>query len=214
MCDSAEIHDLLKERGVEFVLVSPSHAVSGASAVAMDDRLAAREITQHLLSLGHKRIAHIAGHESHIVTVLRRLGFEDAMRAEGLHDNLENMIVPGRFRFRKAMECADELLSRPDRPTAIFAANDHMAIAVMMVAHRKGLLVPEDLSVAGFDDTPMGRSVWPPLTTVAQPFDAFAETAISILNHRQDPVGGVSSSYILPHTFIVRESTAPLQRNK
>lgn len=208
MCDSAEIHHLLKDRGVKFVLLSPSQPVIGASAVAMDDRMAARQMTEHLIGLGHRRIGHIAGHEGHIATLLRRLGYEDAMMATGLGDGIEGLIANGRFRFRQAMECADALLSRPDRPTAIFAANDHMAIAVMMAAHRKGLSVPEDLSVAGVDDTYMGRSVWPPLTTIAQPFDLMAKTAVEILCDPAPAPAAASSTHILPHQLIIRESTS------
>lgn len=209
ICDSTQIHDLLRERSVRFVLISPSRPVAGASAVAMDDRQAAREVTDHLISLGHQRIAHITGRDEHVVTVLRRLGYQDAIQAAGLGGECDGLIEKGNFSFRQALVCAENLLSRPSRPTAIFAANDHMAVAVMMTAHKMGLSVPEDLSVAGFDDTPMGRSIWPSLTTVAQPFDALCETAVSLLSDAQKAPGTASEIHILQHSLITRGSSGP-----
>jgi LacI family transcriptional regulator len=207
ICDSMEIHAVLRERKVRFVLVSPSQPVAGASAVAMDDRRAAREVTEHLISLGHRRIAHITGRDEHVVTVLRRLGYQDASQAAGLASVCDGLVVKGNFSFRQALDCAEDLLSRPDRPTAIFAANDHMAVAVMMTAHKMGLSVPEDLSVAGFDDTFMGRSIWPPLTTIAQPFDDISEMAVSLLSDQRRAPVNASEVHILPHAMIVRGST-------
>ena len=207
ICDSHDIHDLLRERGLRFVLVSPTGPVAGASAVAMDDRRAAREVTEHLISLGHHRIAHITGRDEHVVTVLRRLGYQDAILAAGLSASCEGMIVKGNFSFKQALDCAEDLLQRPERPTAIFAANDHMAVAVMMSAHKMGSSVPVDLSVAGFDDTPMGRSIWPPLTTVAQPFDEISEMAVSLLAGKRVRPATASEIHILPHGLIARGSS-------
>jgi LacI family transcriptional regulator len=209
ICDSPEVHALLRDRKVRFVLISPSQPVSGASAVAMDDRKAAREITEHFLSLGHRRVAHITGRDEHVVTLLRRLGYQDAIQAAGCSAESEGMVVKGNFSFRQALDCAEDLLSRSIRPTAIFAANDHMAVAVMMVAHKMGLSIPEDLSVAGFDDTPMGRSIWPPLTTVAQPFDEISKAAVSLLSSEQKAPQSPSEVYILPHELIIRGSSGP-----
>ena len=209
ICDSHDLHGLLREREVRFVLVSPTGPVAGASAVAMDDRRAAREVTEHLISFGHRRIAHITGRDEHVVTVLRRLGYQDAIQAAGLAGVCDGLVVKGNFSFRQALDCAEDLLQRPARPTAIFAANDHMAIAVMMTAHKMGLSVPEDLSVAGFDDTPMGRSIWPPLTTVAQPFDEISETAVSLLAGNRAGPATASEIHILPHALIARGSSGP-----
>jgi LacI family transcriptional regulator len=212
MSDSDEIHEMLAQRDVRFVLISPSRPVKGAASVAMDDRLAAKQVTQHLISLGHRRIGHIAGHEDHVVTLLRRLGYEDALAMErsrtGGSDVFQIDVLSGRFRFKDALDKAEIMLSATPRPTAIFAANDQMALAVMMVAHRMGLSVPGDLSVAGFDDTPVSRSIWPSLTTVAQPFDAIARSAIRLLDEGQSDEAG--SFIVLPHKLIVRGSTGPV----
>ena len=211
ICDSVPVHQLLREEGVRFVLISPSRPVAGASAVAMDDRMAGREVVEHLVSLGHRRIAHIAGRPGHVVTALRRLGWQDALQEAGLLAESDELVVEGDFSFRKALIQAETLLSRRTRPTAIFAANDHMAIAVMMAAHKLGLRVPEDLSVAGFDDTPMGRSIWPPLTTVAQPFEELSRSAVSLLSDPGKAANRAHEVHILQHELILRSSTAPVK---
>lgn len=209
MCDASELHDLLRSRDVKFVLVSPSRPVTGASSVQMDDRQAAREATDYLIKLGHRRIGHIAGHEDHIVTTLRRLGFLDAIAAAGLDANEAQLILPGRFQFKLALDQARQMLVQKEPPTAIFAANDQMAVAVIMAAHRLGLTVPQDLSVIGFDDTPMCQLIWPTLTTVKQPYDDIAIEAVRLLQNADADRREIARSLILPHELVVRESTAP-----
>lgn len=209
LCDSVEVHALLQDRGVDFALISPSQPVSGASAVAMDDRLAAREITEHLISLGHTHMAHIAGDEGHVAALSRRRGFLEAIDHAPANVKRDPLIVSGRFQFKEALLSADKLLSRSDPPTAIFAANDHMALAVMMAAHRRGVAIPEDLSIAGFDNTPMGQSIWPTLTTVAQPFDEIARKAVQILGRDKARSDDIAAAHILPHKIVLRASTGP-----
>ena len=203
MCDSLELHELLRRRKVKFVLISPSRPVSGADLITMDDRLAGYEATNYLINRGHRRIAHIAGHEKHVVTFLRRRGYEDAISDAGLALNTEDYIRNGRFRFKEAMVRAEEILALPKPPTAIFAANDHMAVAVMMAAQKRGLRIPDDLSIIGFDNTLIAGSVWPSLTTIEQPYDLIGQTAVSLLNPETD---GSYKSTVLPHTLIERET--------
>lgn len=209
MCDSSDLHELLKERGINFVLISPSRPVSGVVSVTMDDRKAAKEITQHLIELGHKRLGHISGHPDHIATLYRRQGFEEALKKAGLYDEDDVLIESGRFRFRKTMECAERMLRSKDRPTAIFAANDEMAAAVVMAANKLGLRVPDDVSVVGHDDTPIARTIWPDLTTVAQPFEDIAKAAVKALGTVRRDELRVSETLVLPHSLVVRSSTAP-----
>ncbi len=207
MCDSSELHDLLSERGVQFALISPSRAVSGASSIAMDDRLAAMEMTQHLIGLGHKRIGHIGGDEAHVATLLRRQGYEEALTRGLLGRPERSLVESGGFSFKEALDCADRMLTSDNRPTAIFAANDEMAAAVVMTANRLGLSVPGDLSVAGFDDTPISQTIWPELTTVAQPFEAIAREAVKMIDEGAGNASGISSTRVLPHKLVIREST-------
>jgi len=208
MCDSPELHRLLEKRKIRFVLISPSRAVSGASLVTMDDRLAGYEATKYLIDRGHRRIAHIAGHEKHVVTFLRRQGFEDAISSADIDLDFDKYVRNGRFRFRETLECAEALLSDDRRPTAIFAANDQMAVAVMMAAHRMGISIPEDLSIIGFDNAPISRSIWPSLTTIAQPYDAIAEASLELLRIGME---NEISARVLPHSLIERETVACLQ---
>lgn len=209
MCDSNELHELLKSRGVRFMLVSPSRAISGAYCVSMDDRLAAMEATRYLIDHGHKRIAHIAGRDGHIGTLLRRLGFEDALKQAGLWDASCQNVISGDFRFRNALKSAEQILSAKNRPTAVFAANDQMAVATMMVAHRLGISVPDDLSIIGFDNTPISKNVWPELTTVAQPFSEIAAAAIDFFGGAVDEKNLSTTARVLPHQLLVRGSTGP-----
>lgn len=208
MCDSSDLHTLLKERDVRFVLISPSRPVSEASSIAMDDRLAAMEMTQHLIDLGHKRIGHISGDIGHVATLLRQQGYEEALIKAKLGRPDADMIESGRFNFKQALDCADRMLTAKNRPTAIFAANDEMAAAVVMVANRLGLNVPNDLSVAGFDNTPISQTIWPELTTISQPFIEIAKEAVRFSDHHPSEAHGVSATRVLPHKLLIRESTA------
>lgn len=213
MCDSSDLHALLKERGVRFALISPSRPVSGASSIAMDDRLAAMEMTQHLIDLGHKRIGHIGGDAGHVATLLRHQGYEEAMVRAGLGRPDGSLIETGRFNFKEALDCADRMLTCANRPTAIFAANDEMAAAVVMTANRLGLNVPGDLSVAGFDNTPISQTIWPELTTVSQPFAAIAKEAVRLSDAQPAGSSGVSATQVLPHKLLIRDSTGPAPVN-
>ena len=212
LCGSTALHDRLIEQGASFVLVSPSRAVAVAHAGCMDDRRAAREITEHLLDLGHRRIAHITGPSDHAATRLRREGFEDAMRAVGDAALRPDWIQPGLFRFKPALECARQILAGPDRPTAIFAANDEMAAAVCFAANSLGLRVPDDLSVVGFDDVAIATTMWPPLTTVAQPYAQMARESVRLLTEVGPPgdAGEAAEKITIDHALKVRQSTAAL----
>jgi LacI family transcriptional regulator len=211
LSDSFEIHRVLNARGVRYVLISPSRPVSGAPAISVDDRLAALEMTQHLISLGHERIGFLAGRQGHVATLLRRQGFEEAYAVAGLPSPDPALIRPGEFSFRVAVVEARALLEQPQRPTAIFACNDEMAAAVLFVADELGLSVPGDLSVAGFDDVHLSRTVWPALTTVSQSYDLIAELAVAEVcqDRSRDAPGDVSTIQVVPHRLVVRSSTGP-----
>lgn len=211
LSDSFEIHRVLNARGVRYVLISPSRPVSGAPAIAVDDRLAALEMTQHLISLGHERIGFLAGRQGHVATLLRRQGFEEAYAVAGLPGPDTSLIRPADFSFQAALVEARALLERPDRPTAIFACNDEMAAAVLFVANNLGLSVPRDISVAGFDDAHISRTVWPELTTISQSYEMIAELAVAQVCQQGagDAAGAVNSIQVVPHHLVLRASTGP-----
>lgn len=208
MCDSSILQECMFERGVKFVLLSPSRAAPNTSAVSMDDQRAAREMTEHLLDLGHRRIGHIAGHPDHIASLLRRQGYEDAIMSRGLPRPDDGLVMEGRFDFRLALANAEKMLSVESRPTAIFAASDDMAAAAYMAAGKLGLSIPEEISIAGFDDVPIAETIWPSLTTVAQPFMGMAVEAVRVLSgqtpHMSSP--NRAEMIVVPHAITVRGS--------
>lgn len=215
LCGDDDLHQELADHDVACVVISPSKPVPSAHSVRMDDYQAAYELTEHLLGLGHKRLGHISGPSDHIVSGQRQQGFVDAIAAQPDAEVVEDGILPGRFRFLEAIASAERLLDRPNPPTAVFAANDETAAAVCFVAGRLGLRVPDDLSVAGFDDVPIAKTVYPPLTTVAQPFDAMAHEMVRLiteaLQDRDTPF--TPQMRTLDHALIIRESTgAPPQK--
>lgn len=210
LCDSLDVQRMLQDRGIGFVLISPTHALENVKTVAMDDHQAAYEITTHLLSLGHRRIVHITGNPDHRATSQREAGFLSAMKDAGLSLPRDEAVFEGGFHFKRAMDCADEFLSWKDRPTAVFAANDQMAVATLMMAQKQGMVCPDDLSVVGFDNTDLAQSVWPALTTVAQPFDAFAAEAVAMLAGSNDGADQTTNHAVLPFELIIRQSTGPV----
>lgn len=211
LCDSKLALEAAAKAGIPAVLVASGRPDPAFSAVSINDFEAARAMTRHLLGLGHRRIAFINGNPNQTASGQRFRGFVDGMTEAGLSVDTHQM-AQGYFTYRSGMEAAEKLLTGSFKPTAIFASNDDMAAAAMAVAHRKGLDVPGDLSVAGFDDTPLAMSVWPSLTTVRQPIAAMArEAVVLLLEHirarragRDQPV----THRQLKHAMVVRESTA------
>ena len=195
-----------------FVTVARPDPTPQSLNVRIDDRAAAGEMTRYLLGLGHRHIGFIKGHPNHVASGDRFKGFSDALKEAGL--NVATMPVEqGYFSYRSGLIAAERLLSRPNPPTAIFASNDDMGAAAISVAHRRGLNVPDDVSVVGFDDTMLATSVWPELTTVKQPISAMAEAAlellISDLRSRHAKTPRKVHERVLAHALIIRESTAP-----
>jgi LacI family transcriptional regulator len=211
LSESQPILSELAAAQIPVVTVAMGRPRDNALNVRIDDFAAAEEVTNHLLDLGHRRIGLIKGHPLHIATIERTRGFLAALEARGLNPE-EAPIEQGYFTFRSGLVAAERLLARPEPPTAIFACNDDMAAAAVSVAHRKGLAVPEDISIVGFDDTAPATTVWPELTTVRQPISAMAEAALELLladvraRRSGQPTG--PAERVLEHSLIVRESSA------
>ena len=214
LCDYEPLKTYLKSRNIHCVLISPTTPDSHYPSVNMDDRQAARDMTEYLLSLGHSRVAHIAGHPDHAAAFLRRQGFLEAFDAAGHPRPVREYIVEGMFNFKSGIAAAEKLLSLPDRPTAIFAANDEMAAATCSVAHKMGIRIPEDLTVVGFDDAPISSAVWPALTTVRQPYLDMARKCLQILNAAGDTIQASDAQprHIVAHELLVRESSGSVPR--
>lgn len=181
VCDLPEVLDALDAAGIAHVRIAPDRYRERGPYVMMDDFAAAEDLTAAIIEQGHKRIGFVQGPLAHGCAPLRDAGYRQAMDNHGLKIE-PAFVVRGDFSFRSGITAGEAILADPNnRPTAIFASSDDMALGVMMAASRLGLKVPEDLSVLGFDDTPMARSVWPQLSTVAQPIRAMAATAADLL---------------------------------
>lgn len=203
--DDPAVLALLAERAVPFVCVSPGAEVAQRPATFIDNRRAAREMTAYLIGLGHRRIGFITGDPGFATSAQRTTGYRDALQAAGL--GVEDALIrPGNYGFASGADGAAQLLALADPPSAIFAANDEMAAGALAVAHQRGVKVPEALSIAGFDDTPIARVVWPPLTTICQPTRQMAYQAADLL---LAPVPAANARRELGFELVVRGSTAP-----
>lgn len=172
-------------------------------SVELDQELGARRATEHLLRFGHRRIAHITGRMSVYDARARLAGWQTAMIDAGLEaaDHVEGDFTAGSGFLR-----ARELLARGDRPTAIFAGNDQMAIGVYSAAAGLGLSVPHDVSVVGFDDMAGADFLTPALTTVRQDFVALGRTAIEVL--LAEVAGDPARHHLIPTSLVERASVA------
>ena len=206
LCDHPGLLDALDAAGARYIRISPNTEPDRSAQVMMDERAAAKEMTLHLIGLGHRRIGFVKGHPDHGSSYLRLEGFIAAMEEAGLDPN-PDLIVEGRNSFLSGVEAGVALLERQDRPTAIFASNDDMALGVMSVANRLSIALPQGLSVAGFDDTPTARVVWPQLTTVRQPVAEMAATAAALLIN--GPTAEENEHRVLNFEIVVRGSTGP-----
>jgi LacI family transcriptional regulator len=203
--DYAPLLKRLRERNVPYASVSPMQR-RNAIGVTMDEQRAARAIVEHLLALGHRRIAHVIGIADHGASRWRLAGYREAMAAAGLPED-PALVVQGAFTFGSGVAAARELFALEQRPTAVFAANDDMATGVVWAAGEYGLKVPHDLSVCGFDDTPLARQLWPALTTIQQPSREMGKIAaqqlLNLLRGR-----GPGQLVEIPFSLQIRDSTA------
>jgi LacI family transcriptional regulator len=209
LSQSIDLIRALDRRKLPFVRISPSDIDHRSPSVDMDDEGAAREMTEHLIELGHTRIGFITGHPTHHASALRMDGYRAALQAHGILYE-PAYIKQGHFVFESGVGAGRELLALPKPPTAIFASNDDMAAGVLMAAHELGLQVPSQLSVAGYDDTYIARITWPRLTTVHQPSYDMAWSATDLLLQALKNGEGARTSR-LAHRLIVRESTATVR---
>jgi LacI family transcriptional regulator len=211
LCESKVVLSELADAGVSVVAIASDRRSVGLSSVRIDDFHATREIAAYLISLGHSRIGYIRGNPNQTASARRFEGFQAALAEAGIAADT-NLVQQGYFTYRSGLKAAEKLLARRNRPTAIMAANDDMAAAVVSVAHRRGLEVPRHLSVVGFDDSSAATTVWPELTTVRQPIAAMADSAIDILLRgirQRDSEPRVVVDHVVAHTLVKRGSVAP-----
>jgi LacI family transcriptional regulator len=201
--DCEPVLKMLDALDTPFVRISPGTNHALTSSVFMDDAQAADDMTSLLINKGHRRIGFIKGHPNHMASDERLFGYRRALDRAGIAFE-PGLVRDGEFDVESGIGAGGELLDLPNPPTAIFASNDDMAAGVLAVAHERAIDVPHDLSVVGFDDTPLARTVYPPLTTIHQPMAELARTATEILVS-----GGDINHQRLPHQLIERASVAP-----
>ena len=198
----------IEATGTPLVRVSPGESTGKQRTVTTNDREISAEMTRYLASLGHERIAFIRGHPIHKAVGHRFLGYQDGLEQSGLKFS-DRYVCDGDNSIGSGEECAQRLLDLKRPPTAIFAANDDMAAGVIRVADRRGIRVPDELSVAGCDDIALARQVYPALTTINQPLSTMAEHAALALIHSIRNKQPLLGSEVVPAEIRIRESTGP-----
>jgi LacI family transcriptional regulator len=189
-------------------------ARSGVSTIAIDNYAGGRMATEHLLQQGHQHIAHLSGPLDWWEARQRRAGWRDAMLAAGVSTN-QLHAVEGTWSSASGERAIGQLLANYPEMDAVFAGNDQMALSVLQVACRKGIRVPEDLAVIGFDGLSEAAHYWPPLTTVYQDLQLLGSTAVeelvrSIDAHRLHPDTFEPRTILLRPELIVRESSSSI----
>jgi DNA-binding LacI/PurR family transcriptional regulator len=204
-CSSKE--DLWAEKGIDIpvVTVNKFHKEHIGYSVEADNFGSGREATQHLLDLGHRHIAHIAGLSEEWDSIERQRGYEQALRTYDLSID-PTLIARSDGQPKGGMVAMQQLLALPSRPTAVFCYNDATALGAMRAAHAAGLRIPQDLSVVGFDDIDLAPYFEPPLTTVAQPKREMGEKAVEMV---LDLLAGdkLVEDCVLPSRLVIRGST-------
>nr|AQQ74456.1 hypothetical protein [uncultured bacterium] len=204
--DHVGVINSLRKHNIPMVRVAPTENKSLTPYVETNDREAAYDMTCHLIALGHERIGFIAGHPDHRAISLRLEGYKAALIENQIAID-KTLIEQGDNSFESGEEAARRLLALEQKPTAVFAANDDMAAGVIMAAHKMNLKIPQQISVCGFDDTPVAHQLWPALTTIKQPIRAMAKKATELLLKQIKGKDVQLPASILTSTLIVREST-------
>jgi len=206
--ENAQLAKLCDELGCRYVRMGSAMLDDPEHMVSSNDRLAVMEATRYLISQGHVRIALVAGPHGFLSAHERREGFAAALAEAGLKLP-RSFIADGQYTFESGIGAADSLLALVPRPTAIVACNDEMAAGVLFAARSRGIAVPEELSIIGFDDTPLAARVWPPLSTVRWPIVAMGRAAALKLLSGVTGIGEVQEPSTFVSTFIRRGSVAP-----
>jgi DNA-binding LacI/PurR family transcriptional regulator len=197
----------LLDDGARIVFVNGALNTLNVPSVGVDESIAGELATQHLIDLGHKRIGYVAGPDYYLPTQQKAMGRESALRSAGFES--DGLVAHGAFSVEGGREALRELLARAQPPTGVICSSDLMAVGVLQEAAAQRLRVPEDISVVGFDGIEATRWTNPPLTTVEQPIDEIAETAVNALKSLiEDPRKPLPDFSFRPR-LTVRASTAP-----
>lgn len=207
-----ELIDELKAQDVKFVRVLSGNKSPDPTlpCVMVDDHQAAFNITEHLIKLGHKDIAFIAGGKEHKSTFERLAGFKDALKTNSIELNPE-FIIDGEYSFDSGVCAAQELLALEKTPSAIFSCNDEIAAGALFASRLMNIEIPQQLSIVGFENSPFSRQTWPKLTTADQPNIAIAQRATEMLieTFRKGKASNMADNTFVPK-LVKRDSSASL----
>ena len=209
LCDNLALIALLEQSSLQYVLISPKDRDKKGLQVYFDEVSAAYDLTVYLVGLGHQRIGFIKGDPAHSSSYARYDAYKKALKDSAIAFD-RSLVVKGDFSFKSGLKGAEKLLSLDKPPSAIFASDDDTAVGVIHYAHSCEVKVPEQLSVAGFDDVPIAEYIWPTLTTVRQPIRDMGEKAGQLLINSLDNQDKniASTATILEYEIIKRRSCA------
>lgn len=197
----------LDELGILLIAIAPTSELAGVSSIRTDEVAAARDVTDLLIAKGRQRIAFLDAPPGVNMSDGRRQGFLASLAAHG-RSAAPELVVAGGVNLAANVDAAAKLLDQDPPPDAVFAWNDEMAACVLTAAHRRGLEIPRDLMVAGFDDSAVAPRVWPALTTVRQPVASMAASALGriVAQIRGTAAATVTVSYV-GYEIVRRAST-------
>ncbi len=202
---------MLPDRGIQVVLVERQMDNAPIAQIYADKEVGARNGVRHLISLGHRRIAMVAGFLDIGGSFLRRRGYEKALKEAGIPVNAD-LVVDGSFTPLGGYQAAKELLSRHPDVSAIFVANDLMSIGVLKALQEGGKTVPVDVSIIGFDNIPESRFLNPSLSTVDVPTRRLGQAAAEVLLSGLNGKSVSPRTLVIPVELIIRESTGPCRK--
>lgn len=206
--ESRDLAAAFRERAIKYVRMASVDLDDHANIVVSDDRSALRDLGHYLVSLGHTNIAVISGPSQYFSSQERLDGLKEALDEHEVALP-ESNIIEGKNSYESGIECARTLLTRKFRPQVIFANNDEMAAGVLKVAHEIGIAVPQELSIAGFDDNLLAARVIPSLTTVQRPVNDMAVLAAKkIVASIESKIEADQQEFLMKPHLIIRESTA------
>lgn len=200
------VTELLKRIKKPYIRIAPIDEYDGFSEVVCDDEQATYELTSHLIAQGHHDIAFVKGDASCLATKTRLIGYSRALHVHGLAVN-DARVVDGLYTFASGVAAAQQLFASESYPSAVICSNDDIAAGVLSVVHEKGLKVPSEVAVAGFDDSPLASQTWPSLTSVRQPNRKMAELAANKLIDRIEGIEGAVYPQNLACEVVYRGST-------
>lgn len=206
-----ELIEMLREHDVDYVRIASGMLDTPSRMILTHDSEGAAQAARHLCALGHDRIAHIHGPESFRASHERRGGFQRALQENG-RALRPDLTIEGGDTFDSGLQAMEWLLYRKQRPTAVFAGNDEMATGAYVAVRKAGLRIPEDISIVGFDDTPIACRLWPALTTVRLPIREMGRAAAALL---LEQAAGAEREDVISFTpeIVVRESTSAAPSN-